>query len=150
MTTALVNVPTLPPGTWFGRNNKSPAFVKHRLTGLNEYLGEVMKTPDLAVSAPMLIFLEAMADSSPAGGAAMAIVDGSLTLDRSMQLMQPGDLILFLTPGVGPFFQRLALNGHFDHVGIVSRSPAVPESTNPRHLKLLESTMDGRCMNSGH
>lgn len=132
-----ISLPPLPPASMFG--NLKLDFILARQKDLATYLASLMSVKDLAESSPLLIFLGAL-------GHRLTDNDGvpevkRLHLDRLMEIVREGDIVLMKTSGVLQGLTRVFTQGAYDHCGCVV--PAPNESGPGTEWALLEATVDG-------
>ena len=127
------------PGKLYG--NHSPERLERRKDELHAYLQQLVLMPDVATSAPFMVFIGILNENSFEDGRDAGRRKSHI--DKAMKFLEPGDLILFKTNFTLSALQRSLTFSEVDHAALVVRSTL--KSNSPATLHLLEATGDGAC-----
>jgi hypothetical protein len=125
----------------------SEEFVCDRMGKLNDYCDEITLDDDIVSS---VYFLEFIGVIDPSYSALPSAPKESsyfprhqMHIDHFGTIAEPGDILLYYTPGLLPSAYRTLIRSPWDHVAIVVNNPSGQEYTDQRRLRLLEATIEG-------
>lgn len=130
-------LPPLPPASMFG--TLKLGFILARQHDLAKYMDALMAVQDIAESSPLLIFLGALGRRPDQADGVPEVK--RLHVDRLMEIVKEGDIILMKTSGLLQGITRVFTQGPYDHCGCVV--PAPNESGPGTEWALLEATIEG-------
>jgi len=131
------SLPALPPASMFG--NLKLGFILARQQDLAKYMESLMLVQAIAESSPLLIFLGALGTRPDRADGVPEVK--RLHVDRLMEIIKEGDIILFKTTGLLQGITRVFTQGPYDHCGCVV--PAPNDSGPGTEWALLEATIEG-------